>query len=320
MGRHVRPAASRRVWGGVERWLLAWAARTGAWWNSRRPGRGTSATLAPGRRILREAGLAVGLAAAAAGVYGLMFVLAGHHRSPGPAQQPLQPQSARPAGRLPSAALQPDRLAGATAIAAAAPTPPPGPMGGGPTVHAVAAPVSTGDRSQATASPAAPVAATPASAEAASGNPVGPVEPPAPAAPSALGPTQPPPTLQPPVPGPVLAGFGWAYSQVFGDWQEHTGVDLGATVGAAVAAPGPGVVLAVRQDHLWGWVVSIALDHGYSTNVSALGTVVVRAGEAVRTGQEIGTVAASPPAEGLLPPHVLWQVFAGARPLNPAGG
>jgi len=119
------------------------------------------------------------------------------------------------------------------------------------------------------------------------------------------------------VSGPVLAGFGWAYSPVFGDWQEHTGVDLGAAVGQTAVAPGAGLVLSVRQDSLWGWVVSIALGDGYSTNVSALGSVAVRPGDALRPGQTLGTVGASPAAEANLGPHVFWQLFSGARPLNP---
>ena len=136
------------------------------------------------------------------------------------------------------------------------------------------------------------------------------------AAPS-MGPVAPPPPLRTPVVGAVLAGFGWGYSPVFRDWQEHTGIDLAAPVGAAVAAPAAGVVLATRADRLWGWVVSIALEGGYSTNVSALASISVQPGQALRPGQTIGFVGASPPAEANLRPHVFWQLFAGSRPINP---
>lgn len=143
----------------------------------------------------------------------------------------------------------------------------------------------------------------------------------APVAPVLTGPpTQGPPVLRSPVTGAVLAVFGWAYSPVFADWQEHAGVDLASPVGGTAVAPAAGVVLQVRQDSLWGWVVSINLGGGYSTNVSGLERVSVHAGQAVRAGQPIGTVGASPPAESELAAHVFWQLFAGATPLNPLGG
>lgn len=130
-------------------------------------------------------------------------------------------------------------------------------------------------------------------------------------------PEAPPPALTAPVAGTLLAPFGWAFSSVFDAWQEHTGVDLAASVGQPVAAPAAGVVTGVRSDALWGWVVSIALNSTYSTNLSALGKVSVHKGETVAPGQTIGTVGASPPAEANLPPHVFWQLFAGAHALNP---
>jgi biotin carboxyl carrier protein len=129
-----------------------------------------------------------------------------------------------------------------------------------------------------------------------------------------------PPPLVPPVAGEVLLRFGWAYSPVFGDWQEHTGLDLAARPGTPVVSPGDGVVAAVRSDALWGVVVSIVLDHGYSTNVSPLAGVRVQVGQTVRAGQPLGVVAASPPAEANLPPHVFWQLFQGTRPVDPSVG
>lgn len=125
------------------------------------------------------------------------------------------------------------------------------------------------------------------------------------------------PGLQAPLQGTVLSPFGWSFSPVFRDWQEHTGVDLAAGMGDPVGAPADGVVLAARDDALWGWVVSIALAQGHSSNLSGLGSVAVAAGEYVRAGQTVGTVGPSPPAEGDLPPHVFWQVFDGTTPVNP---
>jgi murein DD-endopeptidase MepM/ murein hydrolase activator NlpD len=125
--------------------------------------------------------------------------------------------------------------------------------------------------------------------------------------------------MVPPVSGKLLSGFGWAYSPVFADWQEHTGVDLAVGIGQAVRAPASGVVLAVRHDPLWGWVVSLSLPHGYSTNISGLARVAVHVGQHLGQGEILGQAGASPPAESNLAPHVFWQVFDGRTPVNPVG-
>lgn len=122
-----------------------------------------------------------------------------------------------------------------------------------------------------------------------------------------------------PVPGEVVLGFGWAYSSILGDWQLHTGVDLAAEVGEQAVAPAAGKVVSVRQDPLWGWVVSIVLpDQIYSTNVSALESAQVKVGQQVKAGQAIGLVGPAPPAEANLGPHVFWQTFDGVDPVAPS--
>ncbi len=119
------------------------------------------------------------------------------------------------------------------------------------------------------------------------------------------------PSWLPPVTGQVLQGYGWAYSPILGDWQLHTGVDLATVAGETVVAPAAGTVAAVRDDPLWGWVVSIALPNGYATNVSGLEKVTVTPGQQVTRGQSIGLASgSSPPAEANLAPHVFWQTFS----------
>lgn len=307
----------RRAWEWLRGSAGAWVARTQATWAAR--GAGARASVPPGRRIVREATLALGLAAAAAGVYGLMFVLA---RPAVPQRPPVSAPTRR--GR---AAAAPARTAAvSTTVARLAPgaavTPPAAQsvaaQGPARAVSATVAPArapgasagasQAGARPQggATVAPSATTAHSPGAAQSAGT-----------AAGQSTGPVSPPPPLRTPVVGAVLAGFGWGYSPVFKDWQEHTGIDLAAPVGAAVAAPAAGVVLATRADRLWGWVVSIALGDGYSTNVSALASISVHPGQALRPGQTIGVVGASPPAEANLRPHVFWQLFAGSRPIDP---
>lgn len=287
MGRHARPSWSQRMRSG-------WAERVRGWarWRS-----------GADRR------LAAGLFLAAAGVYGGMFLLSHRHTgraSPLPASLAASartPASSVTSASLPAASTPVRPVVVSSPLPAAEPNPPAAP------VAAAKAPASAAPPAPSTATP---VATSPSPAPAASASS-------AVAGVPASGAVQPPPSLRAPVDGPVLAGFGWAYSPVFADWQEHTGVDLRASLGQAAVAPGAGIVATVRRDTLWGYVVSVALGAGYSTNVSALDAVAVHAGEAVRAGQELGTVGASPPAEAGLPPHVLWQLFSGTRPIDPLG-
>ncbi len=196
----------------------------------------------------------------------------------------------------------------AAAQAAAEPTPPAAPRTVPSSTAGTSAAAAQGQGTSAAAQSSAVVNSAQAST-AASGTSAG--------SPPREAPTAAPPALMPPVPGPVLAPFGWAYSPVFADWQEHTGVDLAADVGDAVHAPAAGLVTAVRQDSLWGLVISLALNGTYSTNVSGLAHAAVRPGDRVVQGQLLGEVGPPPPAEGNLPAHVFWQLFSGLRPLDP---
>ncbi len=344
MARHARPSTAQRLWSGASKGLSAWAARARV---VRTPGKHERNGTGRGGR---DRQLVVAAVVAAAAVYGAFFVLG---RPAGRVPPPQETAAARhtraKAARAVSGAAH---VVTATSVPDGQPTPPPvigsagvaaaGGPGGSPAHtagagavkmgsaaatpagHASASRPSSAPRAAAGHRPAAP--STPGGGTAAgqrtSGTPSrtqGSRRPTAAAVRVASALRAVAPGIRPPVAGALLAGFGWAYSPVFSDWQEHTGVDLAAAVGDPVTAPARGVVLAVRHDPLWGWVVSLALPGGYSTNLSALGSATVHAGQKVRAGQALGRVGLSPPAEGNLAPHVFWQVFDGTSPINPLG-
>ena len=320
MGRHTGPSTLQRWW----MWARGWRAVVG-------------------RRGWRAL-IPVGLGLAAAGAYAVVGLL-GHG---GTRSVPSRPATARPTATATSSHASVSTSANASFAArrSAAPTPLPavGTRQGSQGTDAVspsATPAavhpsgrsatgagggrgtgaSTASRATTRVNTAATTAASQENAGAAAGgtSPATSTRGSASAAAAVTGRTAaaPPPVLIPPVVGRVLSGFGWQYSKVFGDWQEHTGVDLAARVGQTAVAPGAGQVLAVHHDSLWGWVVSIGLDRGYSTNVSGLASVQVRVGQAVQPGTPLGAVGEAPPAEAGLAPHVFWQVFAGSRALDP---
>lgn len=91
-----------------------------------------------------------------------------------------------------------------------------------------------------------------------------------------------------PLEGEVVAGYGFGYSEVHGDWRLHAGVDIAGAAGAAVGCAGAGTVRSVSHDPLRGWVVEV--DHGGDvvTAYLHLGRVRVGAGDRVRQGQVLG--------------------------------
>lgn len=91
-----------------------------------------------------------------------------------------------------------------------------------------------------------------------------------------------------PLEGEVVAVYGFAYSEVHGDWRLHPGVDIAGAAGAGVACAGTGTVRSVSRDPLRGWVVEV--DHGGDvvTAYLHLGRVGVGAGDRVRQGQLLG--------------------------------
>ena len=97
-----------------------------------------------------------------------------------------------------------------------------------------------------------------------------------------------------PVDGAVSKNFSGGdpiYSETMQDWRAHDGVDLEAAVGEAVRAMADGEVLRCYEDPLLGHTVEIAHGGGVTARYCGLGeTFLVREGDAVAAGQEIGSV------------------------------
>lgn len=120
-----------------------------------------------------------------------------------------------------------------------------------------------------------------------------------------------PPTLAPPVTGPVLARFGVSQDRATGLLVSRAGVRLAAIAGQGVRAPAAGVVVAVRPDAQGAAVV---LDHGagWTSIVGGLAAdVVVAAGDHVVAGQRLGVAATGPAAA------VELEVWRGLHPVDP---
>lgn len=91
----------------------------------------------------------------------------------------------------------------------------------------------------------------------------------------------------------AFSGSTPVFSNTMGDWRCHTGTDFGGNEGLTVKAVSDGTVLKVEEDASWG--ECLVIDHGFGVQSRYCGvTASVKEGDAVSTGDAIGTLAGVP--------------------------
>jgi murein DD-endopeptidase MepM/ murein hydrolase activator NlpD len=124
---------------------------------------------------------------------------------------------------------------------------------------------------------------------------------------------------------PIAGAFDWGGPDArFGAKRKghsHQGQDLAAAAGTPVVAPYRGVVTAVQYQARGAgrYVVLDGEDYDYVFMHLRTGSIVVREGERVRTGQAIGEVGSTGESSG---PHLhfeLWEGvwYDGGHPIDP---
>lgn len=116
----------------------------------------------------------------------------------------------------------------------------------------------------------------------------------------------------PPLSGPVTAPFGAMDSE--GKGSIHNGIDVGSALGIPVVAPFTGVVVQVGEDPQLGRLVKLDFSNGWTSILANLGDVKVKEGQAVQTGEVIGTVGLSAP---LKKPWLHFELRKDGKPVNP---
>ena len=119
-----------------------------------------------------------------------------------------------------------------------------------------------------------------------------------------------------PTRGPITSPFGWRIHPIFGTREFHTGMDIGAQMGAPVISAYPGVVRFVGWKNGYGRLVIIYHGSGLETAYSHLSVASVSPGQRVDQGQEIGRVGSTRWSTG---PHLLFEVYENGQPRNPVG-
>ncbi len=95
----------------------------------------------------------------------------------------------------------------------------------------------------------------------------------------------------------------------------HEGVDLSAPEGTGVYATGNGVVALTNfSDHGYGNQVIIDHGFGYKTRYAHLMKVLVKIGQQVKRGEEIGLLGSTGRSTG---PHLHYEVIYHNKPVNP---
>jgi murein DD-endopeptidase MepM/ murein hydrolase activator NlpD len=115
----------------------------------------------------------------------------------------------------------------------------------------------------------------------------------------------------------VTSMFGSRTDPMFGDKRSHEGVDLGGNIGEVVLATGDGKVIVVERSYVkMGYGHMILIDHGfgYKTRYAHLHSIVVKKGDLVKRGQQIGTLGNTGKSTG---PHLHYEVLIRNKPVDP---
>lgn len=115
-----------------------------------------------------------------------------------------------------------------------------------------------------------------------------------------------------PVHAPLTSGFGLRFDGVRPDL--HRGVDLSVPVGTPIVAMASGTVRFAGTMRGFGNVVFIDHRAGLMSVYAHLSRIEVRAGESVRTAQQIGLSGAT---GDVTAPHLHFEVWRYGRQVDP---
>ena len=105
-------------------------------------------------------------------------------------------------------------------------------------------------------------------------------------------------------PAPTTSGFGWRTHPITGSRRFHSGVDIGAPMGAPVVAAGTGIVMS--SGWLGGYGKAIVIQHNgvQQTLYGHLSEVFVQTGQRIEQGTVIGRVGSTGNSTG---PHLHFE-------------
>lgn len=123
-----------------------------------------------------------------------------------------------------------------------------------------------------------------------------------------------------PVTGEVINDYSGSIpvkSKTMGDWRVHSGIDIKAPKGTNVIAPASGKVIKASNDRLTGNTVSIEHDDGFVSTIYGLGSIKVKTGSKVQSGDIIGIAGNSSALESQEDEHVHFEMKKDGKYINP---
>ncbi|MEN3745865.1 M23 family metallopeptidase [Sphingomonas sp. HF-S3] len=117
-----------------------------------------------------------------------------------------------------------------------------------------------------------------------------------------------------PAAGRISSGFGMRRHPILGYSRMHKGLDVAAPWGAPVYAATDGVVQFAGRSSGYGNFVKLAHSGGYGTGYGHMSRILVRSGQRVRKGQQIGAVGSTGMSTG---PHLHYELYRNGVAVNP---
>ncbi|MFV3131379.1 M23 family metallopeptidase [Niveispirillum sp. KHB5.9] len=112
----------------------------------------------------------------------------------------------------------------------------------------------------------------------------------------------------------VSSGFGGRRDPFTNQWAAHEGLDLVAKEGSPVTLPAAGRVVAISYDEGYGHMVEVDHGLGIRTRYAHMKKIVVKEGEMLDPGRQVGTLGDSGRSSG---PHLHYEVLLEGKPVDP---
>jgi len=113
----------------------------------------------------------------------------------------------------------------------------------------------------------------------------------------------------------MSSGFGWRKSPFTGEREFHSGIDLAGERGTPIVAAADGTVVRVVKDAALGRAVTVDHGNGLETIYGHLDKVLVREGQHVARGQELGKMGST--GRRSTGPHLHYAVRKDGKYANP---
>lgn len=112
----------------------------------------------------------------------------------------------------------------------------------------------------------------------------------------------------------MASGYGYRRDPVYGTSRFHEGMDFAADIGTPVYATADGVVDWADWKSTYGNLIELRHGYNYTTRYAHLSKILVKKGQMVKRGDQIGLVGNTGKSTG---PHLHYEVRLAGQPQNP---